>query len=153
MYDCYTHTHTHTHTGPQLILCQHCSVAWVTIINTVVWHRVGVQTLRPARYCSLGVAHYQYNTAQALLVHNSRLSNLSVCLSVRKVYCGKTADCIRMPLGVVSGIGRGTGVLDGGGDRQRDGAVLGVNFKRPIATNGDGDVLFPNYFGVLGWTS
>jgi len=30
-----------------------------------------------------------------------------VCL-----YCDKTADCIRMPFGVVSGIDRGIGVLD-----------------------------------------
>jgi len=29
---------------------------------------------------------------------------LSVCLCVRKVYCGKTADWIRMPFGVVSEI-------------------------------------------------
>jgi len=26
-------------------------------------------------------------------------------------------------------------------------AALGVNVGRPIVTNGDGDVLFPNYFG------
>jgi len=38
---------------------------------------------------------------------------LSVGLSVRKVYCGKTADWIWMPFGMVSGIGRGMGVLDG----------------------------------------
>ena len=39
---------------------------------------------------------------------------LSVCLSVQKVYCGKTADWIRMSFGVVSGVGRGMmGVLDG----------------------------------------
>jgi len=31
----------------------------------------------------------------------------SVCLSVRKVYCGKTAEQIRMPFGVMSGVGRG----------------------------------------------
>ena len=30
-----------------------------------------------------------------------------VCLSVRKVYCGKTADWIRIPFGMVSGVGRG----------------------------------------------
>jgi len=28
------------------------------------------------------------------------------------VYCGKTADWIRMPFGVMSGVGRGMGVLD-----------------------------------------
>ena len=43
----------------------------------------------------------------------------SGCVSVQKVYCGKTAEWIRMPFGVARGIGRGTGVLDGGGDRRR----------------------------------
>ena len=41
------------------------------------------------------------------------------------------------------GVGRGMGVLDGGGDRRREwwkGTVLG----RPIVTNGD--ALFPDYF-------
>jgi len=32
---------------------------------------------------------------------------VSVCLSVHKVYCGKTADWIQMPFGVVSGVDRG----------------------------------------------
>ena len=38
---------------------------------------------------------------------------LSVGRSVRKVYCSKTADWIRMRFGVVSGVGQGMGVLDG----------------------------------------
>ena len=38
--------------------------------------------------------------------------SVCVCVSVRKVYCGKTADWIRMPFGVVNG--REMGVLDGG---------------------------------------
>ena len=42
-----------------------------------------------------------------------------------------------MPFGVVSGVGRGMGVLDGGGDRRREGTVLGVNLGRPTETNGD----------------
>jgi len=29
------------------------------------------------------------------------------------VYCGKTADWIRMPFGMVNGVGRWMGVLDG----------------------------------------
>jgi len=72
------------------------------------------------------------------MLRTCRLAHLcvSVCLSVRKVYCGKTAERIRMPFGVVSGVGRGIGVLDEGGDRRREGAVLGVNFGRPIVTNG-----------------
>jgi len=38
---------------------------------------------------------------------------VSVCVCVRKVYCGKTADWIRMPFGVVNGVGQRMGVLDG----------------------------------------
>jgi len=37
------------------------------------------------------------------------------------VNCGKTADQIRMPFGVVNGVGLGMGVLDFGGDRRREG--------------------------------
>jgi len=44
----------------------------------------------------------------------------SVCLSVRKVYCGKTVEWIQMPFRMVSAVGRGMGVLDGGGDRRRE---------------------------------
>ena len=55
----------------------------------------------------------------ALVESNCRLSHLSVglCQSIRKVYCGKTADWIRLPFGLMSGVGREMGVLDGGGDR------------------------------------
>jgi len=49
----------------------------------------------------------------------------SVCLSVWKVYCGKTADWIWMLFGMVSGVGQGMGVLNGGGDRQRRMTILG----------------------------
>ena len=41
-----------------------------------------------------------------------------------------------MPFGVVSGIGRGMGVLDGDGDRRRRGS-LGVNEGHPIVASGD----------------
>jgi len=58
------------------------------------------------------------------------------CVCVRKVYCGKTADCIRMPFGVVSGVGLGMGVLDRGGDCRRGRGSFGVNLWRPIVTNG-----------------
>jgi len=75
---------------------------------------------------------------------------LSVCLCVRKLYCGKTAEWIRMPFGEVSGVSRGMGVLDGSGDRRREGAVLGVNLGRPIVTNGAfATQLFSNYFEDL----
>ena len=38
---------------------------------------------------------------------------MCVGLSVRKGYCGKTADWIRMPFGMLSGVLRGMAVLDG----------------------------------------
>jgi len=34
-------------------------------------------------------------------------------------------------------VGRRMGVLDVGGDHRREWAVLGVNVRRPIETNGD----------------
>ena len=42
-----------------------------------------------------------------------------------------------MPFGVVSGIDRGMGVLDGGGDRRRKRGSFGVNVGRPVVTKGD----------------
>jgi len=41
------------------------------------------------------------------------------------VYCGKTADWIWIPFGVVSGVGRGMGILDMGGDRRRGRGIFG----------------------------
>jgi len=60
-----------------------------------------------------------------------------VCLSAQKVYCGKTADWIRILLGMVRGVGQGMNVLDGGGDHRKGRAVLGVNLGCPIVTTGD----------------
>jgi len=84
----------------------------------------------------------------------SRLDHLSVGLPVRKVYCGKTAEWIRMPFAVVSGVGRGMCVLDGVVLVEGEGAVLRLNLGRPIVTNGDfvaylceSDALFPITLG------
>jgi len=40
-------------------------------------------------------------------------------------YCGKMAEWIRMPLGMVVGVGPGIGVLNFSGDHRREEAVLG----------------------------
>ena len=55
---------------------------------------------------------------------------------------------------MVSGVGRGMGVLDGAVIVEKEEAVLGVIFERPIITSGDfvawlceSDALFPNDFG------
>jgi len=47
--------------------------------------------------------------------------DLSIYQSVRKVYCGKMADWIRVPFGMLTGVGQGMGVLI----VKREGAVLG----------------------------
>jgi len=52
-----------------------------------------------------------------------------VCVSPESVYCGKTADLIRMPFGMVSGVGRGMGVLDGSGDGRRGRGSFGGEFE------------------------
>jgi len=41
-----------------------------------------------------------------------------------------------MPFGEASGVGRGTGVLDGVVIVEGKGAVLGMDLRRPIVTNG-----------------
>jgi len=60
-----------------------------------------------------------------------------VCVCDRGVHPAKTADRIWMPFGVVSGDGRRMGVLHRGGDRPKEGTILGVNLVCPIVTNGD----------------
>jgi len=51
------------------------------------------------------------------MLRNIRLDRLlfgmSICTSVCKAYCGKMADWIRMPFGVVSSVSPGMSVLDG----------------------------------------
>jgi len=42
-----------------------------------------------------------------------------------------------MPFGVVSGVGRGMGALDGVVIIEKEGVVLGVNLGHPIVTSGD----------------
>jgi len=64
-------------------------------------------------------------------------SSVGLCdsLSVRKVYCGKTADWIQMPFAVVSGVTRRVGVLDGAVIIESEGVFLGVNLGHSIVTN------------------
>jgi len=74
------------------------------------------------------------------------------------VYYGKMADWIWMPFGMVSGVGRGMGVLDGVEIVVGKGAVLGVNVGHAVVINGNFAALlfsavrlarlFPNDFGI-----
>jgi len=66
--------------------------------------------------------------ARAVLTDLSPRPSVGLSLLVRKVYCGKMADWIQMPFGVVSGVSQGMGLLDGGGDRQRGRGSFGVEF-------------------------
>jgi len=86
-------------------------------------------------------------------------THLSVCRLVGQsvwldgVYCAKTAHWIWMAFGVMSGVDRGMGVVDGSGDRRREGAVLCINVGHPIVTSGVSAWgvamrLFPNYFEI-----
>jgi len=79
------------------------------------------------------------------MLRNIRLDYLSVGLSVRKVFCGKMADWIRMPFRV-SGVSQGMGVLDGVVIVRGKGEVLEVKLGRPIVSNGVfATRLFSNY--------
>jgi len=60
-----------------------------------------------------------------------------ICQSAWWMNCGKMADWIWMPFGVVIGFSRRMGVLNWGGDRRRQAAVLGMSVGHPIVTNGD----------------
>jgi len=74
------------------------------------------------------------------------LSHLSVCQSVCQSVClsvclyyGKTSERIQMPFGMVSGVGRGVGVLDGVVIVEGERAVSGVSLGRTFITIGDFD--------------
>ena len=92
------------------------------------------------------------------------MDDLSVCRSVRTrigrsvcpVHCGKTADRIRMPFGVIYRTGSGMRQVVGFGDWSTERGTFAANLGRAIVTNGTLRVcvpqrrdaaLFPNYFG------
>jgi len=78
------------------------------------------------------VASISTNDVDLSLFHLSvgQLVGLPVC--VWKVYCGKMADWIRMLFGMVTGVGRGNGVLDGVIIVKGEGAVFAMNFGVPL---------------------
>jgi len=53
------------------------------------------------------------------------------------VHCGKTAEWVHMPFGMVSGVDRGMDVLDRGGYRRKGRGSFGVNLGRPNITSGE----------------
>jgi len=72
--------------------------------------------------CCKYVAHHSLSISTHVSdLSRSQSVGLCVCvsvnLSVRKVYRSKMAECMWMPYGMLSGVGRGMGVLDGGSYR------------------------------------
>ena len=121
---------------PITVLAASRSETAIRILRDVLLVAVVKTILIAASLCQASVSGL-CNGTFAWTICQSVRDHLSVGLSVCKVYCGKMAKWIRMPFGMVSCVGRGMGVLDGGGDRRREGAVLGVNLGRPIVTNKD----------------
>ena len=62
-------------------------------------------------------------------------------VSVQKAHCGKTGEWIQMPLGVVSGVSQGKGVLDGGSYCQRGRGSFGGEFGASHCNVTNGDIL------------
>jgi len=74
------------------------------------------------RLCSEFISHSALLVRRSLLqrkhswytfVAETICRTVSECPSVRKEYCGKTAEWIRMPFEVISGVGCGMCVLEG----------------------------------------
>ena len=61
----------------------------------------------------------------------------SVRPSVCPVHCGKTANRIQMPFGIIGRTGPGMRRVVEFGDCPREGVLLGANFGRAIVTSGD----------------
>ena len=88
-----------------------------------------------------GVAGYSHQTLSV-----GRCVGASVC----PVHCGKTADRIQMPFGIVGQTGPGMTHIVGFGNRSTGKGIFGANLERAIVTNKDfhsDAAVFPNYFG------
>jgi len=86
-------------------------------------------------YCTISASLSSVSTHGTAFSPGSSVG-LSVGLSVRKVYCAKMAEQIRMPFGVVSGVGLGIRVLHGGRRASREELISGVYHPHsPIVLN------------------
>ena len=65
------------------------------------------------------------------------MNDLSVGLSVCPVHCGKMADRIQMPFGIIGQTGPGMRQVVRFGDRSTDRRTLVASLGRSIVTNGD----------------
>ena len=77
------------------------------------------------------------------MIQLSRGRSVGLCVglyvrrSVCPVHCGKTADRIRMPFGVIGRTGPGMRQVVEFGDRSTGRDTFGANLGRAIVTNGD----------------
>ena len=78
-----------------------------------------------------GVAGYSHQTLPWMIYWSV---GRSVRTSVCPVHCGKTADRIRMPFGVIGRTGPGIRQVVGLGIGPREGVLLGANLRRAIVT-------------------
>ena len=100
--------------------------SWITIIKprpvALVAQRPIVVNLSRGRSVGLSIRKY-----------------VRTCVgrSVCPVHCGKTADRIRMPFGIVGRTGPGMGQVAGFGDPSMGRDTFGANLGRAIVTNGN----------------
>ena len=82
----------------------------------------------------LAASQYNQQSIKWVLEQACCLFHLSVGLSLQWLNCGKTANDL-YAIWMVSAVGQGKGVLDGGGDRRRGRVSFGVNVEHPIVTH------------------
>ena len=75
-------------------------------------------------------------SAQRPIVIKLSRERSEVCRSVCPVHCGKTADQIRMPFGIIGRTAPGMRQVVGFGDRSTGRCTFGGEFGRAVVTNG-----------------
>ena len=111
-------------------------------------HNATRSTRRLLSMTSVTSAHSHYTTIirprrsrspAPIVIKLSRGRSIGLCvgLSVCPVHCGKTADRIRMPFGIIGRTGPRMRQIVGFGDRSTGSGTFGADLGRAIVTNGD----------------
>jgi len=91
-------------------MCDILALLTILLFINLVTGRIGVFVF--CGMLSVLLAHRcLYVSAHVTYLSPSPCVGLCVCRSVWKVYCDKMAEWTRMPFGMVSGVGRGIGVI------------------------------------------
>ena len=100
-----------------------------------------VYIIRPRRSRSAGAYSRQtfpWTICRSVRPSTSVRLRLSFCLqSVCPLHCGKTADRIRMPFGILGRTGPGMRQVVGFGDRSTGRGTFGANLRRAVVFNGN----------------